>query len=125
VILDDDDPIMHYVDRILPQKVSLDVLYAQRSRFRLDLVIFYWTMVTVLLRLPVSVHRSTARMTLRRRRAPASVPRRAGDERALQPVLDRTAEPVLQPVLEPVLQPVLEPVLQHAAEPMLEGMIVR
>jgi lipopolysaccharide/colanic/teichoic acid biosynthesis glycosyltransferase len=116
VILDDDDPVMHYVDRILPQKVSLDVLYAQRSRFRLDLAIFYWTMVTVILRLPVAVHRSTARMNLRRRRASEHASRHAGCERTLQPVLAGTAEPVLQPVLEPVLQ--------HAAEPILERAIV-
>jgi lipopolysaccharide/colanic/teichoic acid biosynthesis glycosyltransferase len=116
VILDDDDPITHYVDRILPQKVSLDLLYAQRSRLGLDLAVFYWTLITVLLRLPVAVHRSTARMNLRRRRVSGLAPVQLGHDAVRQPVLELAPEPVLQPVLEPVLQ--------HAAEPVLERAIV-
>jgi lipopolysaccharide/colanic/teichoic acid biosynthesis glycosyltransferase len=116
VILDDDDPITHYVDQILPQKVSLDLLYAQRSRLRLDLAIFFWTMVTVLLRLPVAVHRSTARMNLRRRPLRQGAPQRAVYAAAGQPVLERAADPVCQPVLEPVLQ--------RASDPGLERVIV-
>lgn len=99
VILDDDDPITHYVDRILPQKVSLDMLYAQRSRLRLDLAIFCWTMVTVLLRLPVAVHRSSARMNLRRRRAPQPALRQAGYEPVRQPTLERAPERVIERVI--------------------------
>jgi lipopolysaccharide/colanic/teichoic acid biosynthesis glycosyltransferase len=70
-ILDDEDPISHYVDRILPQKVSLDSMYAHESHFSLDLAILFWTVVTVLLRRPVAVHRDTGRMNVRRRMTPA------------------------------------------------------
>jgi lipopolysaccharide/colanic/teichoic acid biosynthesis glycosyltransferase len=66
-ILDDDDPISHYVARILPQKVKLDVMYARRRTLLLDLKIVTWSIVAVLLRRQVAVHRQTGRMNLRRR----------------------------------------------------------
>jgi lipopolysaccharide/colanic/teichoic acid biosynthesis glycosyltransferase len=74
-ILDAGDPIGHYVDRILPQKVAMDVLYAERSSLRLDFWVVFWTLATVLGRLEVAVHRRTARMNLRRR----PLPPRSGD----------------------------------------------
>ena len=76
-ILDPNDPIRHYQDRILPQKLELDTLYVTRWRPLLDLRIVWWTLVSTVLFMPVSVDRSTARMGLRtgtggrRRTAPA------------------------------------------------------
>jgi lipopolysaccharide/colanic/teichoic acid biosynthesis glycosyltransferase len=68
-ILDDDDPLRHYLDRILPQKMRLDRLYATGFRLRIDIRILSWTTVAVFLRRPVAVHRQTGRMNLRRRPA--------------------------------------------------------
>ncbi len=77
-ILDADSPVDDYVDRILPQKLGMDQLYARRSSLRLDLAVLYWTVVTVIMRRPVAVHRETARMNIRRRRAPRAVPATEG-----------------------------------------------
>jgi lipopolysaccharide/colanic/teichoic acid biosynthesis glycosyltransferase len=66
-ILNDEDPVEDYIGRILPQKLRMDRLYARRSTVRLDLKILFWTVMTVLLRRPVAVHRTTARMNIRRR----------------------------------------------------------
>jgi lipopolysaccharide/colanic/teichoic acid biosynthesis glycosyltransferase len=66
-ILDDDDPVRHYVGRILPQKVSLDVMYARERTLWLNLKILVWTMATVVMRRPVAVHRHSGAMTIRRR----------------------------------------------------------
>src|SRR4051794_34186085 len=70
-ILDDDDPTGHYLERILPQKMGMDRLYARRFRLRLDLQILVWTLVAVLARRQVAVHRETGRMNLPRRPQPA------------------------------------------------------
>ena len=66
-ILDPDDPTSHYVGRILPQKIALDRMYAERWHFRVDLRVVLWTAAAVLLRRPVAVHRETGKMRLRRR----------------------------------------------------------
>jgi lipopolysaccharide/colanic/teichoic acid biosynthesis glycosyltransferase len=66
-ILDDDDPLGHYVDRLLPQKVNLDRLYASQRTLFLDLKILLWTAAAVILRRQVAVHRGTGRMNLRKR----------------------------------------------------------
>jgi lipopolysaccharide/colanic/teichoic acid biosynthesis glycosyltransferase len=66
-ILDDEDPISHYVARILPQKVGLDQMYARRRTLLFDLRIVTWSIVALLLRRQVAVHRETGRMNLRRR----------------------------------------------------------
>jgi len=66
-VLDADDPVGHYVRRILPQKVNLDCIYATRLSLGLDARIIFWATVTVLLRRRVAVHRETVMMTLRRR----------------------------------------------------------
>jgi hypothetical protein len=67
-ILDDDDPTGHYLRRILPQKMGMDRVYARHFRLRLDLQILFWTLVAVLARREVAVHRGTGHMNLRRRR---------------------------------------------------------
>jgi lipopolysaccharide/colanic/teichoic acid biosynthesis glycosyltransferase len=67
-IVDADSPVDDYVARIMPQKLTLDTLYAETCSLWLDLRIIYWTFVTVVLHHPVSVNRVTAAMNLRRRR---------------------------------------------------------
>ena len=66
-LLDPGDPVGDYVTRILPGKVALDCLYVQRHRLRLDLAVLRWTLVALLLRRPVAVNRTSARMTYRKR----------------------------------------------------------
>jgi lipopolysaccharide/colanic/teichoic acid biosynthesis glycosyltransferase len=64
-ILSRDDPVEDYVQRILPQKCALDRLYVGRATLATDARIAFWTVVTVLLRRPVAVHRGTGVMSLR------------------------------------------------------------
>jgi lipopolysaccharide/colanic/teichoic acid biosynthesis glycosyltransferase len=66
-ILDGTDSVGDYVERLLPHKVALDVLYAQRRSVPMDLRILVWTGVAVLARRDVAVHRSTTQLGLRRR----------------------------------------------------------
>jgi lipopolysaccharide/colanic/teichoic acid biosynthesis glycosyltransferase len=66
-ILDPDNLLGDYVDRILPQKVGLDILYSSRFRLRSDLAVLRWTIATVALHRQVAVHRSTGALNLRRR----------------------------------------------------------
>jgi lipopolysaccharide/colanic/teichoic acid biosynthesis glycosyltransferase len=58
-ILDPDDPVADYEQRVLPQKLYLDRLYVERGTPLLDLRILAWT-IAVTLGIPVSVNRSTA-----------------------------------------------------------------
>lgn len=66
-ILDPDDPLSHYVDRLLPQKLSLDRMYTAEQSVWLNVRILFWTVAAVLLRRAVAVHRQTGEMRLRRR----------------------------------------------------------
>jgi lipopolysaccharide/colanic/teichoic acid biosynthesis glycosyltransferase len=66
-ILDPADPVNHYLHQILPQKVTLDRLYASRRSVWLDLQILFWTVPAVMLRRQIAVHRATGRMNRRRR----------------------------------------------------------
>jgi lipopolysaccharide/colanic/teichoic acid biosynthesis glycosyltransferase len=75
-ILDPEDPQGHYVDRLLPQKVGLDRMYASRLSTRRDLAILFATFATVALRKPVAVNRRTGALTRRRRPSPS--PSRVG-----------------------------------------------
>jgi lipopolysaccharide/colanic/teichoic acid biosynthesis glycosyltransferase len=70
-ILDENDAVGDYVRRILPQKVGLDTLYAEKPRMRVDLAVLGWTVIALLLHKPVAVHRSTLRMTVRKRPRPS------------------------------------------------------
>jgi lipopolysaccharide/colanic/teichoic acid biosynthesis glycosyltransferase len=72
-ILDPSDLVGDYVDRILPQKVGLDTLYAREYGLRMDLKVLTWTMAAMLLRKRVSVHRRTGALTLRRRPRPPAL----------------------------------------------------
>jgi len=66
-ILDEDDPLTHYVTDILPQKVKLDLMYTRERTVALDVRILFWSTIAVLLRRQVAVNRKTGRMNLRRR----------------------------------------------------------
>jgi lipopolysaccharide/colanic/teichoic acid biosynthesis glycosyltransferase len=69
-VLDPDDRIGHYVDQILPQKIGMDSLYAQRRSVAMDLKILWWTLRAVVGGAQVAVHRATGKLT---HRAPRTV----------------------------------------------------
>jgi lipopolysaccharide/colanic/teichoic acid biosynthesis glycosyltransferase len=73
-VLEADDRLTHYVERLLPQKAAMDELYATQRSLGMDLRILVWTALAVLLRRDVAVHRGTGRLGLRRRTRVASVP---------------------------------------------------
>ena len=66
-ILDPERPVDDYVSRILPQKVALDKMYANRRSLSFNLRILYWTAAAVVCRRPIAVHRNTGKMNIRRR----------------------------------------------------------
>lgn len=66
-VLDQRDPMRHYVERILPQKVGLDCMYAAHPSVRTDMRVLLWACVTVVFRKPVAVQRASGAMTIRRR----------------------------------------------------------
>jgi lipopolysaccharide/colanic/teichoic acid biosynthesis glycosyltransferase len=66
-ILSSEDRVQDYVARLLPQKIALDRIYVDRRSMSMDLRILAWTVLVVLLRRDVAVHRSTMKLTLRRR----------------------------------------------------------
>jgi lipopolysaccharide/colanic/teichoic acid biosynthesis glycosyltransferase len=66
-ILDLENPVNHYVGAILPQKVALDLMYAQERSFWLNVRILFWTLAAVVMRRQVAVHRNSGKMNLRKR----------------------------------------------------------
>jgi lipopolysaccharide/colanic/teichoic acid biosynthesis glycosyltransferase len=70
-VLDPGDRVGHYTSRILPQKMQMDRLYAERRSFSMDLRILWWTFCAVVGRLDVAVHRDSGRLN---RRAPRPAP---------------------------------------------------
>ena len=70
-ILDPEDAVGHYLDAILPQKVRLDLLYAQSWTIGGDLRILLWTVLPVILRMHVAVNRYSGALTVRRRKGDA------------------------------------------------------
>jgi len=71
-ILDPENRLHDYSQRLLPQKIAIDLLYVQRRTFLFDVKILVWTVVAVLLRKAVAVNRQTGELTLRRRPQAAS-----------------------------------------------------
>lgn len=67
-VLNHERPLLQYLQRILPQKLALDQMYVSDWSLRTDLRILFWTFVTVVLRVPVAVHRRDGRMSVRRRK---------------------------------------------------------
>ena len=66
-LLASNDSEDYYVERLLPQKVGLDRLYARRRSLLLNLQVMLWTGVVIGLIGDVAVNRATGRATLRRR----------------------------------------------------------
>jgi lipopolysaccharide/colanic/teichoic acid biosynthesis glycosyltransferase len=66
-VLGSEAPLEVYVDRILPQKVEIDLLYAAHRSLAMDLRILRWTAVAVFARREVAVNRNTCDLGLRRR----------------------------------------------------------
>jgi lipopolysaccharide/colanic/teichoic acid biosynthesis glycosyltransferase len=66
-VLDVEDPMGHYLGRILPQKVGLDCMYAACPSVLKDIQVLFWACVTVVFRKPVAVQRASGAMTIRRR----------------------------------------------------------
>jgi lipopolysaccharide/colanic/teichoic acid biosynthesis glycosyltransferase len=64
-ILNPDDPRSHYIDRLLPQKLSMDRMYVAEQSFWLNFRILAWTAAAVVLRRAVAVHRESGKMNLR------------------------------------------------------------
>jgi lipopolysaccharide/colanic/teichoic acid biosynthesis glycosyltransferase len=66
-IVDASRPVDDYVARILPQKLTMDKLYASAWTIKLDFEVVYWTFVTLVLKHPIAVNRVTGAMNIRRR----------------------------------------------------------
>ena len=66
-ILDSLDRTTGYVERVLPAKVEMDLLYVRRVSLAMDIRILAWTALAVLLRVDVAVNRESGRLSLRRR----------------------------------------------------------
>ena len=64
-ILNPDDPGGYYIGRILPQKVSLDMMYVNQRTLLFNLHILFWTVAAVLFRCQVAVHRDSGKMGIR------------------------------------------------------------
>jgi lipopolysaccharide/colanic/teichoic acid biosynthesis glycosyltransferase len=67
-ILDGEDPVRDYIDRLLPQKIALDQLYVRSRSMQMDLRILAWTALAVLFRREVAVHRDSGKLSLRKPR---------------------------------------------------------
>jgi lipopolysaccharide/colanic/teichoic acid biosynthesis glycosyltransferase len=64
-VLDPQDRLGHYVNHILPQKLSIDQLYASTRSIGMDLRILGWTALAVMFGREVAVHRQTGALSLR------------------------------------------------------------
>ena len=66
-ILGTDEGVSSYVDRLLPAKVRIDLLYARERTIKMDLRILVWTAIALGLRKDVAVHRGSGRLSIRKR----------------------------------------------------------
>ena len=66
-ILDPENRESHYVERILPQKIHMDTVYAEQRSLWGNVRILFWTIAAVLFRRDVAVNRATGQLGLRRR----------------------------------------------------------
>ncbi len=82
-ILDPENREGHYLERILPQKIHMDTVYAEQRSLGRNLQILWWTAAAVLFRREVAVNRATGELGLRRR--PASAP-------STEPVIESAPE---------------------------------
>lgn len=67
-ILDPENRVDDYLERVLPQKLLLDELYATRRSTLMYLRVFWWTFVAIGLGRDVAVSRATGSLNLRRPR---------------------------------------------------------
>jgi lipopolysaccharide/colanic/teichoic acid biosynthesis glycosyltransferase len=81
-ILSSEDRVQDYLERLFPQKIGLDRMYATKRSFLTNLRILYWTLAAVF-GADVAVDRKTA--ALRRRRRPK--PTRARVESVAEPAV--------------------------------------
>lgn len=72
-VLDVLDREADYAARVLPQKIGMDLLYAERRTFGMDLRILMWTFFGVALHASVAVDRRSGRLGWRRRPAERAV----------------------------------------------------
>lgn len=70
-VLDADDRMGHYLNRILPQKIGMDRLYATQRTVGMDVKVLWWTARAVIRGKDVAVNRETGRLTPR---APRTAP---------------------------------------------------
>jgi lipopolysaccharide/colanic/teichoic acid biosynthesis glycosyltransferase len=83
------DPVADYLGRILPAKCRLDLLYVRELSLWTNVRVMTWTAITLVLRRPVAVNRSTGRLGVRRRPAPAhALPPRPLGPRGLTATLE-------------------------------------
>lgn len=66
-ILDVENPLDLYIERVFPQKIALDRMYAATRSVWLDMRILFWATVAVLFRRSIAVHRASGAMNIRRR----------------------------------------------------------
>jgi lipopolysaccharide/colanic/teichoic acid biosynthesis glycosyltransferase len=64
-ILDRDDRLRDYVERLLPQKMFIDGVYVTSHSFSMDLRILVWTVIAVASGRDVAVDRTTGRLSFR------------------------------------------------------------
>jgi lipopolysaccharide/colanic/teichoic acid biosynthesis glycosyltransferase len=70
-VLGPGDPNAAYLRKLLPQKLALDCLYVGSRSVGRDLDILWWTLLAVVCRRPVAVHRADGRLSHRRRAEPS------------------------------------------------------
>jgi len=71
-ILDPENRVRDYVERVLPQKIRLDRMYAARRSLGMDLRILVGTIFVTIFRGEIGVHQDSGRLAVRHRPAPAS-----------------------------------------------------
>jgi NDP-mannose synthase len=103
-ILADEDREGDYVRRILPNKLAIDGLYAERRTLWMDLRILTWTLAAVILQRDLAVHRETGAINVRRRPAATHVAAVADATPAVVEPASRAGGP--RPVPTPVPAPI-------------------
>jgi dTDP-glucose pyrophosphorylase len=121
-LLDKPDPMAYYIERLLPAKAELDVLYARSRTIVTDLSVLFWTAAALVGRREIAVWRDTGRMGVRRR-SPERVPAPAPASRAvifaggvgtqLAPESATTARPLLPIGDRSPLEVVIDQVTHH------------
>jgi len=81
-ILDREDVQTDYVERLLPQKVQLDLLYASHRSLSTNIRVMAWTALAIVTRRDVAVNRETGAFTVRRRSIDENVPVLSAEEAA-------------------------------------------